>query len=93
MELFAPISGRIYQETVVHTKKLLEIVALFGGQWPHSSDMVPGGVTTPPSLKQIVQSIAIVDDYIRWYESSILGCSLETWLSLTQRPRFSALDE
>jgi len=41
---FEPLKGKIYRQTVRVTKRLLEIVAILGGQWPHSSFMVPGGV-------------------------------------------------
>ena len=35
------------RETVEHTKRILAIVIAFGGQWPHSTYMMPGGVTCP----------------------------------------------
>jgi uptake hydrogenase large subunit len=79
---FEPFKGRIYREVVVETKKLLEIIALYGGQWPHSSHMVPGGVVSVPNRRNIVKSLGIVDAYRGWYERSILGCSLERWLQV-----------
>lgn len=79
LEKFEPFKGKIYSEVIGSTKKLLEIVAIFGGQWPHSSYMIPGGVTALPNIRNIVQSIGIVDNYIKWYESVVLGCSLERW--------------
>jgi hydrogenase large subunit len=82
LEAFAPFTGRIYRETIVETKKLLEIVALFGGQWPHSSYMVPGGVVGTPNRRALVKTLTIVDAYTRWYERSILGCSVERWLEV-----------
>ena len=30
-----------------HSKRILGIVITFGGQWPHSTYMMPGGVTSP----------------------------------------------
>jgi len=82
LEAFEPFKGRIYRETVVETKKILEIVAIYGGQWPHSSHMVPGGVVTVKNRRSIVKSLGIVDAYTRWYERSILGCSLERWAAV-----------
>lgn len=79
VEAFEPFKGRIYREVVVETKKILEIVALYGGQWPHSSHMVPGGVVSTPNRRNIVKALGIVDAYTRWYERTILGCSLERW--------------
>lgn len=82
LEMFEPMKGRIYKETIINTKKILEIVSIFGGQWPHSSYMVPGGVTTPRNKRRILEALTVVDAYTRWYETSILGCSLDRWLSV-----------
>ena len=82
MEAFEPYKGRIYKEVIENTKKILEIVSIFGGQWPHSSYMVPGGVTISGSNRQVNQSMPIIDKYIRWYEKSIIGCSTDRWLSV-----------
>ena len=76
---FEPFKGSVYRETVNETKKLLEIVALYGGQWPHSSHMVPGGVVTTPNRRSIVKSLSIIDAYTRWYERVVLGCTLDRW--------------
>jgi uptake hydrogenase large subunit len=54
LELFEPpFKGRIARETVHHSKQILGVVIAFGGQWPHATYMMPGGVTcrlTPESL-------------------------------------------
>lgn len=83
VEAFEPFRGRVYREVVTETKKILEIVALWGGQWPHSSHMVPGGVVSLPSRRTIVKALAIVDTYTRWYERTMLGCSLDRWAQIT----------
>ncbi len=93
-EAFQLFKGRIYGETIRHTKQLLEIVALFGGQWPHSSYMIPGGVTTVRNRRELIRVQTILDSYLRWYEDSIIGCSSERWLALRNRADFHAwLDE
>ncbi|MBI6546148.1 MAG: nickel-dependent hydrogenase large subunit, partial [Cyanobacteria bacterium NC_groundwater_1444_Ag_S-0.65um_54_12] len=79
---FEPLKGWVYKEVVKMTKTILEIVAIFGGQWPHSSYMLPGGVVTPPNPRKILESMAILDNYQRWYEKTILGCSSERWLAI-----------
>lgn len=87
---FQVFSGKFYRETIQKTKKLLEIVALFGGQWPHSSYMIPGGVTTVANRKEMIRSLTILDDYINWYENSILGCTTGRWLALRSQEDLSA---
>jgi hydrogenase large subunit len=94
VEAFEAFRGRIYRATVVQTKKLLEIVALFGGQWPHSSYMIPGGVATLGNRRAIVKSLSIVDAYTQWYEREVLGCSLDRWLAIqSEDDLFAWLDE
>jgi Ni,Fe-hydrogenase I large subunit len=59
------------------------VYAIFGGQWPHSSFMIPGGVMCAPSLSDITRSIAILDYWQReWLEKEWLGCSIEKWMEL-----------
>lgn len=85
---FAPFEGKFYQEAITYTKKILEIVALFGGQWPHSSYMIPGGVTSVPSKRVVIKALSILDIYQRWFEQSIIGTSIENWLALSSKQDF-----
>ena len=82
MNNFDPFKGKVYLETLAFTRRVVEIVAHFGGQWPHSSYMLPGGVTTPADVPRILSCRAIVDDVQRWYEQRIIGRSLDDWLAL-----------
>ncbi|MBW1680415.1 MAG: nickel-dependent hydrogenase large subunit, partial [Deltaproteobacteria bacterium] len=50
---YAPLKGRTVIETIKETKRILEITAILGGQWPHSSFMVPGGVVSVPSISDL----------------------------------------
>lgn len=87
---FAEMQGSLYRQAIRNSKRLLEIVALFGGQWPHSSYMVPGGVTALPSARQVQEADSIVESYISWYEEDVLGGSLEAWLGLETTGAFNA---
>ncbi|MCK5944040.1 MAG: nickel-dependent hydrogenase large subunit, partial [Planctomycetes bacterium] len=61
--------------------KPVEVYALFGGQWPHSSFMVPGGVMCGPTLSDVTRAIAILEYWKNtWLEPVWLGCSLERWM-------------
>jgi hydrogenase large subunit len=91
---FAPGQGRVYKEVVRQSRKPLEIVAIFGGQWPHSSYMLPGGVVTPSHGRRLIEGLGILDAYQRWYETTILGCSAERWLAIQSPADLDAwLDE
>lgn len=82
MAAFEPFRGSIYLQTLATTRRMVEIIAHFGGQWPHSSHMLPGGVTTPADLRRILACRSVLDETQRWYEQSIIGAKLDDWLAL-----------
>jgi len=76
---YAPLAGQSALETVRETKRVLEIIAMIGGQWPHSSFMVPGGIAYAPHVAELLQCRHVLDAYRSWYERRVLGCSIERW--------------
>jgi len=90
MENFNPFKGKVYLETLAFTRRVVEIVAHFGGQWPHSSYMLPGGVTAPADMPRILPCRAIVDEVQQWYEECIIGRSLDEWLALDSADSYFA---
>jgi uptake hydrogenase large subunit len=92
---YAPFTGTSYEQGVTISGKPVEIYALFGGQWPHSSYMVPGGVMCAPTLTDVTRSWGILE-HVRtnWIESLWLGCSLERYEQIKTYEDFLAwLDE
>lgn len=79
---YAPLSGERCIDVIKNTKNLLEVVALIGGQWPHSSHMVPGGVVYPVNGADMVTCRHILRSFRNWYESKVLGCPLDVWNAL-----------
>lgn len=91
---YAPLKGQTAIQTIQETKKVLEIIAILGGQWPHSSFMVPGGVVCMPSANDITQCLFLLRNFRRWFESRVLGCRIERWVEVTGRLDLKAwLDE
>ncbi|MCL4759150.1 MAG: nickel-dependent hydrogenase large subunit [Rhodocyclaceae bacterium] len=76
---FAPLAGGSALEAIRETKKILEIIAILGGQWPHSSFMVPGGVTQMPNIAELVACRALIGRFRQWYERQVLGCAVAEW--------------
>jgi len=76
---FAPLRGSSAIETIRETKRIIEIIAIIGGQWPHSSFMVPGGVTNLPRVGELATCRVLIQRFRQWYGRQILGCSLERW--------------
>jgi uptake hydrogenase large subunit len=78
---FAPFVGTSYEIGVTLSGKPVEVYAIFGGQWPHSSFMIPGGVMCAPTLADVTRAIAVLEYWKReWLEKTWLGCSIERWL-------------
>ncbi|MBY0348991.1 MAG: nickel-dependent hydrogenase large subunit, partial [Hydrotalea flava] len=77
---FAAYVGTSFQNGVTASGRPVEVYALFGGQWPHSSYMVPGGVMCAPTLKDITRAHAIMNQFRNdWLETTWLGCSIEKY--------------
>lgn len=76
---YTTLGGSSFVDAIRETKKILEVVALIGGQWPHSSFMVPGGLSFAPSQTSLLQCRRIVAGYRLWFEQRVLGCSIERW--------------
>lgn len=78
---WAPIQGSSYKECFRWSKKYTEVYAIFGGQWPHGSAIVPGGITADPLPNEIQRAISILLDIKRNYlEKVILGGPIDQFL-------------
>jgi Ni,Fe-hydrogenase I large subunit len=76
---YRALAGDTVLEVVRNTRTLLELMAILGGQWPHSSFMVPGGVSSIPSVSDTLQCRHLLSRFRTWYEKRILGCAIERW--------------
>jgi len=92
---FAPFTGTSFELGVTISGRPVEIYALLGGQWPHSSYMVPGGVMCAPTLTDVTRAWSILEYYRRnWLEPCWLGASLERYEEIKTYDQFMAfLDE
>jgi Ni,Fe-hydrogenase I large subunit len=57
-------------------------LAVFAGQWPHSSYAVPGGITCDPTYVDVMQAENLIDESIRFFEQMVSGIPLEKYLAL-----------
>lgn len=92
---WAPYTGTTYEIGLTMSGRPVEIYALFGGQWPHSSFMVPGGVMCSPTLTDITRAWSILEHIRRdWIEPVWLGCAMERYEQIASYDDFEAwLDE
>lgn len=68
-----------------------KILAMFAGQWPHSSYMIPGGVTCDPTYVDTVRAIGLLDELIRWVEKEVIALPLDEYLHCSSLKAFSAV--
>lgn len=81
-EAFTALQGRVARGTLQSSRDLLGIVAIFGGQWPHSSWMLPGGVTQPANARRLIDTQQIIAKVTRWFEETVIGSALDNWLAV-----------
>ena len=81
-DAFTPLKGSVVRGTLKATRDVLGIVALFGGQWPHSTYMLPGGIAQPANSRRILDSRGILAAVRAWFEQSVIGGRLEEWMAL-----------
>jgi len=58
-------------------------LAIFGGQWPHSSYTVPGGVTCDPTYMDVMQAESLLDEFIQFFEQVVIGIPIDKYLDIT----------
>ena len=61
---------------------ITKALAIFAGQWPHSSYAVPGGVTCDPTYVDVMQAENLLDESIRFFEQMVSGLSLDKYLAI-----------
>jgi len=61
---------------------ITKALAIFAGQWPHSSYAVPGGVTCDPTHLDVMQAQSLVDESIKFFEQVMTGLSLDDYLTI-----------
>ena len=57
-------------------------LAIFGGQWPHSSYAVVGGVTCDPTYVEVLQAQGLIDETIAFFTKELTSLSLNEYLKL-----------
>ncbi|MAC82528.1 MAG: Ni/Fe hydrogenase [Arcobacter sp.] len=79
--IYQPLRGRRWLEASKTASETIKALALIGGQWPHTSYMIPGGVMSDPTLLEITSIQNYMDYAIRFFENSISGLDFDKYLS------------
>ena len=70
---------------------ITKALAIFAGQWPHSSYAVVGGVSCDPTHLDVIQAQSLVEESIRFFEQVVIGMSLEKYLSIESVTQLSKI--
>lgn len=90
---YKPLIGKKWLASQECASDLIKSLAVIGGQWPHTSYMLPGGVMSDPSLFDISIIEGYLKQTIRFVEDNLLGVSLETYLSFNKIDELSLLNK
>lgn len=78
---YEPLKGIKWLEAQKSASDTIKALALYAGQWPHTSYMVPGGVMSDPTLLDMITCENYIDQTIKYFEKSIAGVDLDLYLS------------
>jgi len=79
---YAPFKGEISRSLLLATKDILKIIAYIGGQWPHTSHMVPGGLNVLADDLEIFRIRTLIVKFKKWYEKEILKTEYNEFFAL-----------
>lgn len=79
--IYAPLKGSRWLEAQKSASETIKALAIIGGQWPHTSYMLPGGVMSDPTKLDLVMMQNYLQNTISFFEKSISGTALENYLA------------
>jgi uptake hydrogenase large subunit len=74
---FKAVSGAAAAEVLPARARLLHVMGLIAGKWPHSLAIQPGGVTRALDLGEKMRLIAILGDFRAFLEKALFAAPLE----------------
>ena len=79
--IYAPLKGSRWLEACKTASETIKALAVIGGQWPHTSYMMPGGVVSDPTLLELSSMQNYIYGAIRFFEKSISGVAFDKYLA------------
>ncbi len=75
--LYKPFQGYFPRKILEITKEILKIIAILGGQWPHTSHIVPGGIASKIYTPELLEILNLAIKTKEFLENEIYCQSLE----------------
>lgn len=79
---FKAMRGEAAAAALPARARLLEILGLIAGKWPHSLAFQPGGVTRGLDLGEKMRLIAVVAEFREFVEQTLVGLPLDEFLAI-----------
>ncbi len=79
--IYNPLKGTRWLEAQKTASETIKALAIIGGQWPHTSYMIPGGVMSDPTKLDLIMMQNYLQTAISFFEKSISGVGLENYLA------------
>ncbi|MDO6965974.1 nickel-dependent hydrogenase large subunit [Rhizobium alvei] len=90
---FKAVSGGGSAQFLPMRKRLLEVMGVIAGKWPHSLAFQPGGTTRAIDVGERVQLLTLLGEFQVFLEQALYGASLDTILSLETEEELTAYAE
>ncbi|MCM2474443.1 nickel-dependent hydrogenase large subunit [Rhizobium sp. CG5] len=79
---FKAVSGSASARFLPMRRRLLEVMGVVAGKWPHSLAFQPGGTTRAIDIGERVQLASLLGEFQLYLEEAVFGVSLETILAI-----------
>jgi hydrogenase large subunit len=79
---FKAVTGEAARDVLPARRRLLEIMGVLAGKWPHSLAFQPGGTTRAVGMGERVQLLSLVAEFQTFLESALFGVALDRVLAL-----------
>ena len=86
LKRYTPLKGSSQRQAIDESRRILEIIAILGGQWPHSSFMVPGGVVSMPSTNELNRCTYLLNNFKQWYETRYWAAASKGGMLFRRKP-------
>ena len=80
---FKAVSGAAAQDVLPARARLLHIMGLIAGKWPHSLAIQPGGVTRALDLGEKMRLLAILGEFRAFLERVLFAAPLESVVAIS----------
>lgn len=82
MQRFTAMNGSGARAAVEARAKLMHILGLMAGKWPHTLALQPGGVTRTPTASERMRILSTLRGFRRFLETDLFGAPLEGFIAL-----------